>query len=148
MTKGHTKQYIIIVALLILALASYHYVEQGRITSTATDFSASEIILDESRIRHILYGDERGGGHKYGVGMPCKTEFPADWTDQHILSTVRTIAANDNLTWREESNGYYVAEDVRGDIKVRVVLGPQKQRVITAYPTNLPRNPCPTANDN
>lgn len=109
-------------------------------------------VITDSRAQHILYGDESGGGHKYGVGVPCKTEFPADWDDDDILSTLETIAANDNLTWREEPNGYHVAEDVRGTLKIRVVLGPEKQKIITGYPINLPRNPCPSrqtpANDN
>jgi hypothetical protein len=111
--------------------------------------------ISESRAQHILYGDKTGGGHKYGVGIPCKTEFPADWGDDDILSNLSDIAANDNLTWREEPNGYHVAEDVRGTLKIRVVLGPKKQQVITGYPVNLPRNPCPSrdsrrtpANDN
>ena len=146
MTKGYAKQYIIIVALLILGLGYYAFYNNYK--DNLAPKSYQNIKISDEQAQHILYGDERGGGHKYGVGIPCKTEFPADWTDQHILSTIHTIAANDNLTWRKESNGYHVAEDFRGDIKIRVVLGPQKQKVITAYPTNLPRNPCPAANNN
>ncbi|GJL84705.1 MAG: hypothetical protein DHS20C02_04800 [Micavibrio sp.] len=108
--------------------------------------SSSPTISPERRI-HILYGDKTGGGHKFGSNKPCKSEFPQDWDENEILETVRLIAANDNADWRQEDNGYFVTEKTENDVKVRVVLGPDKQRVITAYPTNLPRNPCP-ANDN
>lgn len=104
------------------------------------------VIISDSRIQHILYGDEKGGGHKHGVGKPCKSEFPQNWDDQKIIDVTRKIAANDNLPWERQRNGYHVAEAFEGDVKVRVVKGPQKQRVITAYPINVVRNPCP-AND-
>lgn len=82
----------------------------------------------------------------HGVGKPCKSEFPADWNEEEILDTVKRIAANDNLPWEKQNNGYHVAESYEGKTRVRVVLGPQKQKIITAYPTNVKRNPCP-AND-
>jgi len=104
------------------------------------------VIISDSRVQHILYGDGKGGGHRYGAGVPCKSEFPQDWDDQKIISVTRKIAANDNLPWERQNNGYYVTESYEDDIRVRVVKGPQKQRVITAYPTNVKRNPC-TAND-
>lgn len=105
------------------------------------------IILTRERTSHILYGDHTGGGHRYGAGRPCKSEFPASWSDADIVRTVKKMAANDNLAWRQGRNGYYVSEQMQDDgINVRVVLGPQKRRVITAYPVNVERNPCP-AND-
>ncbi|MFK7840406.1 MAG: EndoU domain-containing protein [Bdellovibrionales bacterium] len=101
------------------------------------------VIISDSRAQHILYGDGKGGGHKFGVGKPCKSEFPESWDDKKILSITRKIAANDNLAWKQQGNGYYVAESFEDNIRVRVVKGPQKRRVITAYPTNVTRNPCP-----
>jgi hypothetical protein len=100
-------------------------------------------ILSDQRIQHILYGDGSGGGHKHGQNKPCKSEFPEGWDDEKILTTVQKIAANDNLPWQQEDNGYYVSEYVEEDVKIRVVLGGQKKRIITAYPVNVPRNPCP-----
>lgn len=104
------------------------------------------IVISAERSQHILYGDSTGGGHKHGVGKPCKSEFPADWDDAEILDITKRIAANDNLDWKQQRNSYYVAEEMIDGVRVRVVLGPQKRNVITAYPTNVPRNPCP-AND-
>ncbi len=104
------------------------------------------VIISDQRVQHILYGDHKGGGHKHGVGKPCKSEFPQGWDDERIIDVTRQIAANDNLSWERQRNGYYVAEAYEDDIRVRVVKGRQKQRVITAYPVNVQRNPCP-AND-
>ena len=105
-----------------------------------------QIVLTKQRQIHILYGDNSGGGHKHGIGKPCKSEFPKDWDDRKIISVVKNIAANDNANWRQGRNGYYVTESMHENINVRVVLGGEKQNVITAYPINVQRNPCP-AND-
>ena len=147
--KGRTKQYIVIIAVLLIGLGYYSFYKGTNSSPDSRLYSYRDIVLSKDRAEHILYGDEYGGGHKYGVGAPCKSEFPVEWSDQHILSTIKTIAANNNLTWDRAHNGYYVAEDVRGDVRVRVVLGPKRTGVITGYPVNLPRNPCPhfPAND-
>lgn len=108
-----------------------------------------EVIITTQAQKHILYGDDRGGGHKYGIGKPCKSEFPQDWDNEKILKTIRVMAANDNLTWKEQKNGYYVSEQIRDDVQVRVVLNRDKDSVVTAYPVKVKRNPCPAAaNDN
>lgn len=100
--------------------------------------------LSKSRINHILYGDATGGGHKFGTGAPCKSEFPASWNDTDIIDTVKTMAANDNLDWKQQDNGYYVAEQNASDgTRVRVVLDREGDDVITAYPVNTRRNACP-----
>lgn len=106
-------------------------------------------VLTQAALAHILYGDERGGGHMHGMRKPCKSEFPAGWTEKKISDTVAQIAANDNLDWKKQNNGYSTAEaDVEG-IRVRVVINRDATQVVTAYPVNVPRNPCPVpANDN
>ena len=112
-----------------------------------TDNPARVVILSDKARAHILYGNESGGGHLYGTGKPCKSEFPQDWSAERVIETVERVAANDNLDWRRERNDYHVTEVMESDTRVRVVMGPEKRRVITAYPTNVKRNPCP-ANDN
>lgn len=109
------------------------------------DFNRASAISSERR-EHILYGNATGGGHLFGVGKPCKSEFPKHWDEETIIKEVDLIAANDNLNWQQQRNGYYVTEQKVGTVKVRVVKDPQNKNVITAYPTNVPRNPCP-AND-
>ncbi len=99
-------------------------------------------LLPPSVEKHIIYGNSTGGGHLYGVGRPCKSEFPKDWTVEKIIQTVKSQAVNDNLSWRQEDNGYQVSEKQHGKVRVRVVLNENKSRIITAYPTNRGRNPC------
>tara|TARA_B100000508_G_C11441876_1_gene269200 strand:- start:2 stop:505 length:504 start_codon:yes stop_codon:yes gene_type:complete len=114
--------------------------------SIRPDFNEAGHISSQRRT-HILYGDATGGGHLYGVGKPCKSEFPKYWDEQTVIKKIELIAANDNLNWEQQRNGYYVTEQKVGTINVRVVKGRDGEQVITAYPTNVPRNPCP-ANDN
>ncbi len=115
-----------------------------------TAISADELkYISPERARHILQGDQNGGGHKYGANKPCKSEFPQDWDDVKIIKTIDKIAANDNLNWKQQDNGYYVAETMEGTLKIRVVLDRERDDVVTAYPVNVRRNYCPpAANDN
>ncbi|MCI5060809.1 MAG: EndoU domain-containing protein [Alphaproteobacteria bacterium] len=101
-------------------------------------------LITPARRAHILYGDATGGGHLYGVGAPCKSEFPKHWDEDTIIKEVSLIAANDNLNWQQERNGYHVTEQNVGTVKVRVVKDEDNAKVITAYPVNLGRNPCPS----
>lgn len=86
----------------------------------------------------------------HGTGKACKSEFPEDWDEEKIISSVKLVAANDNLKWTQEKNGYFVAQANQDGVVVRVVLDREKDDIITAYPLNVQRNPCPRnpANDN
>lgn len=106
-------------------------------------------VLSSYAEKHMLYGDDRGGGHLHGIGKACKSEFPAHWEASEVISHVKNIAANDNLDWEKQKNGYHVAEEMIEKVRVRVVLNKDKTKIVTAYPTNVKRNPCPEpANDN
>lgn len=114
-------------------------------------FGSDAITVSDARRIHILQGDNRGGGHAFGAGKPCKSEFPKEWSNDEIIAHVEAMAANDNLDWRKQQNGYYTAEDTIESVRVRVVLNQKRDDIITAYPVNLGRNPCPArtpANDN
>jgi hypothetical protein len=136
------------IAPLILAALAALFLAMG--TETASlDSTAPVPALTAEAEQHILYGDRRGGGHLHGTGVPCKSEFPADWDADEVIDRVQAIAANDNLDWDKQDNGYYVAEQMVDDTRVRVVLNRDRSGVVTAYPTNVKRNPCPrAANDN
>ncbi len=114
-------------------------------TSIKPNFNKASAISPQRRT-HILYGDHTGGGHLYGTGKPCKSEFPRDWNETKIIKEMSLTAANDNLYWKKERNGYHVAENTIDGVKIRVVKGRENKQVITAYPINAQRNPCP-AND-
>lgn len=144
------KKFIVTAMVMIAVAFAYVYAAPQNDVNSASYGGADErnVILSDNRAEHILYGDHKGGGHKFGIGAPCKSEFPREWNDARIIDTTKRIAANDNLEWRKSPrNGYYTAESTQDGVRVRVVLGQDKRRIITAYPTNMPRNPCP-ANDN
>ncbi len=110
------------------------------------DVPARVVIISPKQKTHILYGDEKGGGHFHTADKPCKSEFPASWSQPKIIETIEKIASDDTLNWKKADNGYFTAERQVDDLRIRVVLASDKMKVITAYPVNVKRNPCP-AND-
>lgn len=109
------------------------------------------VTISEQSKAHILHGDKTGGGHQFGAGRPCKSEFPKEWSGDDIIANIEQVASNDNLPWRKQKNGYYTAEDTVEGVRVRVVLNGRRDDVVTAYPVNVKRNACPRrtpANDN
>jgi filamentous hemagglutinin len=148
----HLKGILTLLALAIIALGTTIYNETNETVSGQIS-QVQTYVISERATAHILYGDNRGGGHKHGVGQPCKSEFPASWNEDKIIGTIQSIAANDNLKWRRQDNGYWVTERNIDGIRIRVVQNKARNDVITAYPVNVERNPCPTragapANDN
>lgn len=133
-------------ALLALALLAIVAGIAGTLPRTPAphpESVAASPRLSAARERHILYGDSTGGGHLHGAGKPCKSEFPASWDASQIIGKVKTLAANDNIPWRREENGYHTAEQTVDGVRVRIVLDREGDDIITAYPVNVPRNPCP-----
>ena len=61
--------------------------------SVPADYTcASDVKVTADRRTHILDGDQTGGGHRHGTGEPGKTEFPAEWADDHIIDAVLAVA--------------------------------------------------------
>ncbi len=146
-----------LISVLFIALVGYETGDFNKLfdgyiianEKTAPDIPANDnvISLSDKAKHHILYGNKTGGGHKYGMNKPCKSEFPKDWNDEDITSRVKNITANDNTHWEKESNGYYSSEKMVDGINIRVIIGRAQKNIITAYPTNTKRNPCPHYND-
>jgi len=135
--------------LLLVAIVGFiyqtYFPDEAQLQQQQT-ITTSAIEIPPDRAKHILYGDHSGGGHKYGVGKPCKSEFPQSWDDNKIIGTIKKIAANENTDWQKDGY-YYVTETNVENLRIRVVLNKKTNQIITAYPKNRPRNPCP-ANDN
>lgn len=104
-----------------------------------------EIRLTERRRAHILDGEGNGvsGGHRSGSGVPGKTEFPREWTDDRIAHAVVDVARYPDQPPHHQANGRWLLRGTRGGVVMAVVVAPGGE-IITAYPVSGPgviRNP-------
>lgn len=137
-----------IFALIALSISVYFASHYGFIVPISAPSAVASSKL-EINTQHILYGDHSGGGHLYGTGKACKTEFPQEWSADEVIANIKATVANDNATWKPQRDGRYAVESKIDNVRLRVILTPDKSHVITAYPLGLKRNPCPAhANDN
>ncbi|MEV0645986.1 EndoU domain-containing protein [Phytomonospora sp. NPDC050363] len=91
-------------------------------------------VLDPGTRVHILYGHGDGsGGHRSGAGVPAKTEFPKDWTDEDIVRLVKDVGRNPGSPPRQRTNGTWQCKGVREDVEITVYLRTDGS-VATAYP--------------
>ena len=84
-----------------------------------------------------------GGGHAPGVGRRATSEFPAGWTDEHIISVVKDVANDPSEARRQQLNGRWRCAGERFNVYL-IVLVEEDGRVYTAYPVAGPgvvRNP-------
>ena len=101
-------------------------------------------LTDPQGRQHILDGDGPGsGGHGPGRGIPGKSEFPGNWSDQRVLNEISDIATDPNQTWSSPNpgNGYITTVKTVDGIKIKVVYDPGRGRIVTGYPTNVGKNP-------
>jgi hypothetical protein len=103
--------------------------------------SADEFVdlASASRRSHIL------DGHRYG-GEAGNTWFPKGWSDDKIMHSVSDIATDPSLTWIQQTGRAgaaftrggapvrYTVEGVRDGVKIRVVLQPGGEGIITGFP--------------
>ncbi len=99
-------------------------------------------LTDPKARRHILDGDATGGGHRPGTGIPRKSEFPKGWSDDRILDAVSDVATDPKVVWsRPDKRGYITGTKTIDGIDIKVVFDTKNGRIVTGYPTNVPRNP-------
>ena len=115
--------------------------------------NVNQLQINPNRQTHILDGDATGGGHGPGRGIPGKSEFPQRWSDSDTLNNISDVVRDPNSVWTQQSgrpgarftrNGDPVRwkiEGTRDNVDIRVIVEPDGQGVITAFPTNIPRNP-------
>ena len=148
----------IIILLVILGLAIHNgklhsFQETHKVTKTeVTDHKQNKNTENQRWITphissqtktHILYGDKTGGAHYHTITTPCKSLFPKDWSPEKIIEVTEKIATNDNLKWNPRKNGNMYAKSTEDGIIVGVIMDPQRKYVITSFPLNTERNPCP-----
>lgn len=97
-------------------------------------------VVSEKARKHILDGDEEGGGHRAGTGKPGKSEFPADWSEEEIIKEISRIASDPEAKSYPSYEGRTVKKGSKNGINIDVVVDANKQ-VISGYPTNVRRNP-------
>lgn len=98
--------------------------------------SLSDIRLPEDRRTHILDGDgpgKPGGGHRHGTGRPGKTEFPAEWDDDKIVSMVEDAARSPDRVIRQEFNSRWWTTGKREGVEVTSIVCPDG-RIWSAWP--------------
>lgn len=99
-------------------------------------------LASPDRTTHILTGDATGGGHQW-PGGPGKSVFPENWPASKIMDAVSDIATDPTIAETVQANGRIVKNGTRDGIDIRVVIEPASKGggIVTAFPTNVPRNP-------
>ena len=97
-------------------------------------------LTNPDRRTHILDGDSTGGGHRPGIGIPGKSEFPQDWSDDKIIDAISDVATDPNSVSTSGRGGKTVVDGARDGVGIRVIIG-KDGNIVTGFPTNVPRNP-------
>lgn len=75
------------------------------------------------------------------VGVGGKTvKFPSGWSDDRIKGGISDVATDPASSRSPGRNGREVVRGTRGGIDIEVIVEPNV-RIVTGYPTNVPRNP-------
>jgi hypothetical protein len=97
--------------------------------------------LSDDRRNYILNGDGKGGGgHGPGRKTPGKSEFPRDWSDDKTVKAIEDVASDPTSARGPAYNGRTYVEGIRDGVGVRVIVGRDGKTIVTAFPTNTPRN--------
>lgn len=97
-------------------------------------------LASPDRRRHILDGDATGGGHRPGTGNPGKSEFPAGRSDDSIMHDISDVATDPASRTSPGRGGRTVTDGTRNGVDIQVIQESNGD-IVTAYPTNTPRNP-------
>lgn len=110
------------VAALIRRLLPSIYDPTYQVNSGDIPFSKRQLApLSDKKIRHILHGDRKGGGHVYGATKRGKTQFPPWWTEKDILGAIEDIQLHgkailkdgDSLLYEGYSRGVLIRVRIR-----------------------------------
>ena len=97
--------------------------------------SIDNVSIPEDRARHILDGEGRSGGHRYGTGTPGKKEFPVSWSDDDILDAIRLVAGSGTVIGPAHREGDLLISGEVNGVTIRVVVRPNGE-VRTGYPVS------------
>lgn len=97
--------------------------------------------LSPRRRTHILDGDKNGGGHRAANAGHDKSPFPADWSDDQIISRVMAAAMNPQVVQRGFHGRFLIFADQDGIILRVVVNADGSVRTghpVASLPTHMP----------
>ncbi|WP_375342249.1 EndoU domain-containing protein [Curtobacterium sp. MCJR17_055] len=90
--------------------------------------------------RRLDLGSPGSGRHRHGTGFPCKSEFPASWSDGRIIHDISDVATDPDLEWvpQGEAGTTFIANGMRVGVAIRVVI--RNDEIISGFLTNTSKN--------
>jgi Bacterial EndoU nuclease len=92
------------------------------------------IKVSASARTHILAGDSKGGGHRFGANRG-KSEFPVPWSDNDVIVAIEDIANDPASTRMKGRGGRVILIGIRKSVSVTVVVDLADRFIITGFPT-------------
>jgi Bacterial EndoU nuclease len=83
---------------------------------------------------HILAGDIRGGGHRFGTSRG-KSEFPQSWSDDDIIAAIEDVANDPASVRLPGRGGRIILIGMRKSVSITVVANPESGFIVTGFPT-------------
>ena len=105
------------------------------IVSIENPHSIDSVSIPEDRARHILDGEGRRGGHRFGTGTPGKTEFPETWSDDDILDAIKEVAGTGTVDRPAHREGDLVIVGEVNGVTIKAVVQPNGE-IRTGYPVS------------
>lgn len=101
----------------------------------------SHVTLTDEFIAHVLFGEEGDpgkGGHLSGMKHENKTEFPPDWSQEHIVTALQSVLKQPDFV--ELVGARVFLKRIVAGVEIRVELAPYKSALIpfAAYPLHGP----------
>jgi hypothetical protein len=93
-----------------------------------------QFMVSASARTHILVGDIKGGGHRYGANRG-KSEFPLSWSDDDIIDGIEDVANDPASTRMQGRGGRVILIGRRGSVSVTVVVELADRFIVTGFPT-------------
>ncbi len=97
-------------------------------------------LASPSRTRHILFGEGAGFGGHLWPGASGKSSFPSTWSPEKIMHNISDIATDPGIHWKQQAPKHpdqfirYRADGLRDGVNIRVIIEPEGEGIITAYP--------------
>ena len=128
---------------------TFYVGEQGWLVHNTGPCDELINLLDQKAIDHVLEGSVKigkdgkpiySGGHRPGTGFPGKSEFPSGWADDKITDAISGALTDPKARWTMQDHGNWLIIRWVDGVKVQTVLNPKTGRIVSGFPSNLPKN--------